>query len=371
MKATCGERELNLLAIQRMAFLGTSARLALLGFLDSGASLSLLSIRDVAALTGRPLQPGLPSPASFLAEAEGDALLLERLGARFACMTDPDYPAAFAEIPQPPFGVYLRGAAIPQDRPAVSIVGTRLPTGLGMATAFSLARDFALAGLPVVSGLARGRDGAAHRGALRGRGFTCAVLACGVEAVYPAAHRSLAASILESGGLLLSEYPPGTEIRKSRFPERNRLIAGLSRGTIVVEAPAGSGALITADFALEQGRDVFVASACLEGPRSAGLDRLASEGARAIGDGSEVRAEWGWEAMAASIPASSVSPWSDGLGPCADEGRRASLIEGLALAEALHAELCGLALAGSPAAMSAASLPSASLPSAIPPAGQE
>ena len=343
MKATCGERELNLLAIQRMAFLGTSAKLALLGFLDSGASLLLLSIRDVAALTGRSLQAGLPSPASFLAEAEGDALLLERLEARFACMTDGDFPAALSEIPQPPFGIYLRGASIPQDRPAVSIVGTRLPTGLGMGTAFSLARDFALAGLPVISGLARGIDGAAHRGALRGRGFTCAVLACGVEAVYPAAHRSLAASILESGGLLLSEYPPGTEIRKSRFPERNRLIAGLSRGTVVVEAPAGSGALITADFALEQGRDVYVASACLEGPRSAGIDRLASEGARAIGDGSEIRAEWGWEGRTGSVPADIGSFWRDGLGLPADDDSRASMVEGLALADALRAELGGIA----------------------------
>jgi len=359
MKAFFGERELKLLAIQRMSFLGTSAKLALLRFLDSGASLSLLSIRDVAALTGRPLQAGLPSPATFLAEAEGDALLLDRLGARFSCVCDGDFPAALAEIPQPPFGLYLRGASIPQDRPAVSIVGTRLPTGLGMGTAFSLARDFALAGLPVVSGLARGIDGAAHRGALRGRGFTCAVLACGVDAVYPAAHRSLAASMLESGGLLLSEYPPGTEIRKSRFPERNRLIAGLSRGTIVVEAPAGSGALITADFALEQGRDVFVASACLEGPRSAGLDRLASDGARPIVDGSEIRAEWGWEGMAGAVPAAGGNPWRDGLGLPPDDDTRASMMEGLALADALRAELGGLVPFGAPAGMPLEAAPEA------------
>lgn len=349
MKATSRDRDLQLLAIQRMGFLDTSAKLALLGFLDSGVSLSLLSNRDISTMTGRPISANLPPPASFLAEAEGDVLVLGRLGARFSCIADPEFPAVLREISQPPFGVYLRGGDLPQDRPAVSIVGTRLPTGLGMATAFSLARDFAEAGLPVVSGLARGIDGAAHRGALRGRGFTCAVLACGVEGIYPAAHRSLAASILEAGGLLLSEYPPGTEIRKSRFPERNRLISGLSRGTVVVEAPAGSGALITADFALEQGRDVYVASACLEGPRSAGLDRLASEGAKRLADRTGILAEWGWQAADAAVPSLFELPWRDGESLPADGNDGASMFEGLALAEALRAELGCFALGVPPA----------------------
>ena len=362
MKAPTSDRDLALLAINRMDLLGFSGKLALLGLLDSGAPLSLLSLREALASTGRPLPARLPDPAAILAEAEGNAILLDRLGASFACISDPGFPAALREIPQPPFGVYLRGRPLPMDRPAIAIVGTRLPTGLGMGTAFALAMDLAHSGLAVVSGLARGIDGAAHRGALHGNGMTCAVLPCGVESVYPAAHRSLAASILESGGLLLSEYPPGTEIRKSRFPERNRLISGLSRGLLVVEAPAGSGALITADFALEQGRDVFVASACLEGPRSAGIDRLASEGARAVARGADIRADWGWESPGnqAGILGCGCIEEREGWRLPADDISRASAIEGLSLAEALRAELgCSARDGFTSASMGASSAPGA------------
>ena len=324
-----GERELALLAIQRIPFLRPTEKLVVLGLLDAGAELSGLALADLERAVGRSLPPRLWRPSSLLAEAEGDILLLERLGAGFHAIVDPRYPAALREIPQPPFGVYVRGADLPSDRPCISVVGTRHPTGLGISTALHLAADLAAAGLPVVSGLAIGVDGAAHRGALRTGGLTCAVLPCGVDSVYPSSHRSLASAILESGGLLLSEYPPGSEIFRSRFPERNRIISGLSRGLCVIEAPAGSGALITADFALEQGRDVFTAAACLGGPRSAGLDRLAAEGARPVAGAEDILSEWG---IAAQSPGSDF-PFSEEI------GMFESAAVGRALANALRAEL--------------------------------
>jgi DNA processing protein len=210
----------------------------------------------------------------------------------------------------------------------VAVVGTRHPTGAGVEEALRLSGELSSAGLPVVSGLALGIDAAAHRGAIASGGFTCAVLPCGVESVYPAGNRGLAARILEAGGLLASEYPPGTEIRKSRFPERNRIISGLCRGLLVVEAPSGSGALITADFALEQGRDVFVDASRLGGAQSCGLDRLAADGARPVSSAAEVIAEWG------------LKPLGYGRAFQYIEGEsHESSIEGRSLAAALRAEL--------------------------------
>jgi len=277
----------------------------------------------VERIIGRPLPGRSFLPCALLSEAEGDAALLERLGASFVGIDEEAYPPALREIPTAPFGLYLRGEALPSERPALAIVGTRYPTPAGLRTAQEAAADCAHSGLPVVSGLARGIDSAAHRGALSRRGFTCAVLPCGIESVYPAGNRGLASAILEAGGLLLSEYPPGSEIYRSRFPERNRIISGLARGTLVVEAPAGSGALITADFALEQGRDVFVAAACLGGPRSAGLDRLAAEGAKCVARPRDILEDWDLTGTYATDA------------PADNEGES----EGLSLAASLRAEL--------------------------------
>jgi DNA processing protein len=340
MKATASDRYLSLLAIQRMTSLRSSERLAVLSLLEGGADLSQLSSRDIEAAAGCSFAGKLPDTRILLAEAEGDALLLDRLGARFASWVDAGYPAALREIAQPPFGVYLRGRDLDQVLPSVSIVGTRCPSGIGMETALGLAGDFAAAGLAVVSGLAKGIDGAAHRGALRGGGRTCAVLPCGVDAVYPAAHRGLAAAILDCGGLLVSEYPPGTPIHKSSFPERNRIISGLSRALVVVEAPAGSGALITADFALDQGRDVLVAAACLEGPRSEGSDRLHSEGARLLSSGWELVEEWGLVDLLPSRGSHGASsPRTETAVQHGATCASGSSHEGRSLAAALRAEL--------------------------------
>jgi DNA processing protein len=311
------------LAVQRLSFLKPEEKRRLAAALDEGAQFSSLSLRDVERIAGRALPGRSFLPAALLSEAERDAALLERLGASFVCIEEEDYPAALREIPGAPFGLYLRGESLPSDLPAIAIVGTRYPTPAGLRAAQEAAADCALSCLPVVSGLARGIDSAAHRGALSRRGFTCAVLPCGIESVYPAGNRGLASAILEAGGLLLSEYPPGTQIYRSRFPERNRIISGLARGTLVVEAPADSGALITADFALEQGRDVFVAAACLGGPRSAGLDRLAAEGAKCAASARDVFDDWNLMATYSN----EASAQGEGEG------------EGLLLAASLRAEL--------------------------------
>ncbi|MGA2546891.1 MAG: DNA-processing protein DprA [Rectinemataceae bacterium] len=314
------------LAIQRIGFLRAEERLLIWDLVDDELSLSLLLLRDVEAAIGRVLGGRSWVPDSFLEAAVRDARFLEKSGCRFIQYDDEAYPAALRETSRPPFGLFARGWNLDPAADFVAVVGTRLPTGRGLDAAFDLARGLTEAGVTVVSGLARGVDAAAHRGALAGarEGGTCAVLPCGIDRIYPPSNRPLAADILDHGGLLLSEYPPGEEIHKYRFPERNRIIAGLCRACVVVEAPAKSGALITAEHALDEGRDVWVAKDCLGGPRSAGIDRLAADGAQEADGAGDILADWGIEpGLPSSSPGARVE---DG-----NEGRR--------LAAALHDEL--------------------------------
>ena len=191
----------------------------------------------------------------------------------------PGYPALLSELHDPPARLYLRGAALDVlTRPAVAIVGARSCSAYGAQVARTLGRELAAAGVVVVSGLARGIDGEAHRGALDAGGPTVAVLGCGIDVDYPRRHAELARRIAESG-LVVSEYPPGTEPAPWRFPARNRIIAGLSVATVVVEARERSGALLTADFALELGRDVFAVPGEITAGLSTGTNHLIRQGA--------------------------------------------------------------------------------------------
>jgi len=167
-------------------------------------------------------------------------------------------------------------------RPAVALVGARSCSSYGRSVARSLGRDLAAAGLVVVSGMARGVDGEAHRGALEGAGATVAVLGCGIDRDYPAAHAELARRICASGGLIVSEYESGVEPAPWRFPARNRIIAGLCRATVVVEARERSGALITADFALEEGREVLAVPGEITSSLSSGANALLRLGAAPV-----------------------------------------------------------------------------------------
>jgi len=191
----------------------------------------------------------------------------------------PGYPQLLAELHDPPARLHLRGGpAEILARPSVAIVGARSCSAYGAQVARELARELAAAGVVVVSGLARGVDGEAHRGALAAGGLTVAVLGCGIDRDYPRAHAELARRIVQSG-VVVSEYPPGVEPAPWRFPARNRIVAGLAKATIVIEARHRSGALITADFALELGREVFAVPGEITSGLSEGTNDLIRQGA--------------------------------------------------------------------------------------------
>jgi DNA processing protein len=226
-------------------------------------------------------------------QAEQDAGAARTRGIGYVSYAEEAYPPLLRESYDPPAVLFYRGALPDPVRPLAAVVGTRKPSGFAAAQAYTFGRALAWGGVPVVSGLALGIDALAHRGNLEGGAPTAAVLGSGLDWVYPASNRGLARRILENGGALLSEYPPGTPARKWHFPARNRIIAGLARGTLLVEAPAASGALITARFALDQGRDLWVASAGVNSPRGEGCRNLAQEGAPVITRGEDILNEWG------------------------------------------------------------------------------
>ena len=205
---------------------------------------------------------------------------LDRLGIRTVIWDDPDYPARLRDIYAPPPLLYVRGELGLEDEPAVAIVGTRRASAYGREVAERFGEELGRSRVTVVSGLAKGIDTAAHRGALRS-GRTVAVLGSGVDVIYPPENARLAAEILERGAIV-SEYPLGTKPEASNFPPRNRIISGVSLGVLVVEAGDASGAQITVNFALEQNRDVFAVPGSIFSPLSRGTNRLIQEGAKLI-----------------------------------------------------------------------------------------
>ena len=243
--------------------------------------------------------------------AKGDEwATLERMGAtgiRAVTRDDPDYPALLAEIAAPPPLLYVRGSLLPEDRTAVALVGTRRMTSYGREMARQLAAGLATAGVTVVSGLALGIDGAAHAASVDAGGRTLAVKGCGVNVPYPASHRNLSERIAESGALL-AEYPPDRKPDAANFPARNRIISGLSLGTIVVEAPERSGALITVSFAADQGREVFVVPGNANAPMSAGGNALLRDGARPVRSAEDVLEDLGLGDRAVATPSQAALP---------------------------------------------------------------
>ncbi|MCH7883132.1 DNA-protecting protein DprA [Patescibacteria group bacterium] len=216
---------------------------------------------------------------------------------------DKAYPPLLHEIPHPPTPLYYRGALNAlNDIPAVAIVGTRRATRYGLETGRALARDLSLAGVLVVSGLALGIDAQAHRGALEGKTPTWAVLGSGLNQIYPAHNRLIAKKILEEGGAVISEFPSDHPPEKWTFPQRNRIIAGLCKATIVVEAPEKSGALITARLALEYNRDVGAVPGEISSIHSVGTNRLLKMGAAMIRSAEDVLELIGMEISNASGP---------------------------------------------------------------------
>ncbi len=206
---------------------------------------------------------------------------VERAGVRLLILTDDDYPPLLKTLADAPPVLYIRGTLRPADQRALGIVGTRKATTYGRDAAADMARQLARHNVTVVSGLAHGIDAAAHRGALDSGGRTLAVIGCGVDVTYPSDHRALAGQVMEQGALV-SEFPMGAPPESRNFPRRNRLISGLSLGVLVVEAPDRSGALITAETAVEQGRDVFAVPGSIYNAMSAGTNRLIQDGAKLV-----------------------------------------------------------------------------------------
>ncbi|MCE5232917.1 MAG: DNA-processing protein DprA [Mizugakiibacter sp.] len=250
----------------------------------------------VAALAAAARPRGEPRPdaqalawltAPDAARLDADLAWLAEPGHRLLRCTDPDFPPQLADTAQAPAALFVAGDAALLLRPQVAIVGARSADAAGLATARSFARVLAAAGFVVTSGLAEGIDGAAHAGALDAGGTTVAVMGTGPDLVYPRTHRALAARIAAAGALV-SEFPPGTTARPEFFPRRNRLIAGLALGTLVVQASLRSGSLITARLAAEQGREVFAVPGSIHNPLARGCHRLIREGAKLVETAEEV-----------------------------------------------------------------------------------
>lgn len=282
-----------------------------------------------AAVRGAPTQTlvglGLKSEAIAALRTPDQARIEQALAwaeqpqAHILTPSDPRYPPLLAEIPDAPAVLYVRGDILLLAEPQIAIVGSRNPTPQGQQVTRELACRLAAWGLVVTSGLAVGVDGAAHRGALEA-GRTIAVLGTGPDQVYPARHRDLARRIADNGALV-SEYPPGEGPQARNFPRRNRLISGLSLGTLVTEAALQSGSLITARHALEQGREVFAVPGSVRNPLARGCHALIREGAHLVEDADQVLAELAPQlrGLIAAPPALEPKPDTNSADPAAPD----------------------------------------------------
>ena len=245
------------------------------------------SFEDLAAIHGirRKVITAIkkrPCPDQCAQEIEN----AQKKGYHIICMNDPCYPQVLKEIPDPPPYMYVYGA-LPVDKPAIAIVGSRNATPYGLATAEKLAGDLSGFGMTVVSGMARGIDSAAHVGALKAGHPTVAVIGSGLDCIYPRENEKLFHQIAETGGVV-SEFPISAKPEPYNFPLRNRIICGMSLGTVVVEAAQKSGSLITARLAAEQGREVFAVPGSIRSFKSAGTHRLLKQGAKLVENAQDV-----------------------------------------------------------------------------------
>jgi len=284
------------IALSRLSFLNCGQKLDLFNNLDNLSMLAVLSIEDLRKKSGKNLDKDSWNPDLLLKRVERDLVLMKQYQVDIVTFQDPDFPSLLKEVAQPPFALYFRGDISCLQAPCIGVVGTRHPDTEGLKAAFNFSKELAEKGVTVVSGLALGIDSAAHKGALAAGfsefgfnavvdsfssdvftnqvfdektenakiGTTAAFLGSGVDVLYPAGNKALAGRILRSGGCILSEYPLETPALAYHFPERNRLISGVSSGVMVIEALEKSGSLITVDFALEQNRDVFVHPVALD-----------------------------------------------------------------------------------------------------------
>ena len=251
---------------------------------------ALVGPKDAKALRQEPegLDARVEATVRWL---DASPLLADGVRARhLLSLADARYPRSLLQTADPPLLVFTQGRLALMDAPAIAVVGSRNPTPQGHGNALAFAQALSEAGVTVVSGLARGIDGAAHEGALKGPGSTIAVVGTGLDLVYPKAHQALAARIGEQG-LMLSEFVLGTPPLSPNFPRRNRIVAGLSRGTLVVEAALQSGSLITARLAAEMGREVLAIPGSIHSPQARGCHALIKQGAKLVETAQDVLEE--------------------------------------------------------------------------------
>jgi DNA processing protein len=289
------------LAVGRVEGLGVRGALRLIEHFGSPQAAYLASLTELESC-------GLPAhvaQAIFaqvgMKEAEKEMEAAAKVGCELVPLASPNYPRLLKQIPDPPLLLYVRGDVQVLSQHAVAMVGTRRPTAYGSSVAHRLASDLAQRGLVIVSGLARGIDSAAHRGALEGKGKTVAVQGRGMDAVYPAENKRLAEKIVESGAII-SEFPLGTGPTPENFPIRNRTISGLALGVIVVEAAEYSGSLITARLAVEQNREVFAVPGNITSAQSFGPNHLIKQGAKLVDQWMDVVEEFPTEIRMQLLP---------------------------------------------------------------------
>ncbi len=231
---------------------------------------------------------------------------LQKQNINLITFSEESYPKSLKEIPNPPGVLYILGGLEPVDELAIAVVGSRKFSPYGKQVTLDLARDLVRANLTIISGLAFGIDALAHQTAIEFSGRTIGVLACGVDAIYPAQHRVLAQKILEGRGAILSELPLGTPPLKHHFPHRNRIISGLALGTVVIEAGLDSGALITARHALEQNRQVFAVPGSIYNEASAGPNNLLKMGAKLVASVNDILEELNLGSLQAQVATSQI-----------------------------------------------------------------
>ncbi|HEY3330337.1 MAG TPA: DNA-processing protein DprA [Capsulimonadaceae bacterium] len=248
---------------------------------------------------------------------------LERVGASIITLADPGYPINLREISDASPILFVRGTLCADDRFSVAIVGSRRATPYGMSIAERFGKELSARGLCVVSGGARGIDTRAHYGALAGGGRTVAFIGCGIDVNYPSDNRALYAQMVDSGqGAIVSEYAPGVEPEPWRFPARNRLISGMTMGTVVIESPIDSGAMITATDAASQGRDVFAVPGPIDTGRSTGCHKLIKEGAKLVETPQDIIDELGLLTLTSDDPLSTAEPYRAAPSDLAPDQRR-------------------------------------------------
>jgi len=298
----------SLLHLASISGVGSQRIRNLVGHFGSSKAVLDASIQELCEVDGIDKKTARSIKSQITPQfAEEQISLTEKHGAKIVTFWDSDYPEILKTIHDPPILLYVKGELDGKEEKRIAVVGMRSPSQYGRWVAERFGEDLARQGISVVSGMARGIDTASHRGALRGNGKTLAVLGCGVDVIYPPENRDLYHQIADQGAVI-SEFPMKTEPLGVHFPRRNRIISGLCRGTVVVEAGNKSGALITAYMALEQGREVFAVPGNIRSLKCRGTHRLIKQGAKLIESVEDIISEIPqWKEMEKRRPKEAVS----------------------------------------------------------------